>query len=186
MTVWHYKDYHRNLKLLTWKIISKWRFLIKLFWLNLRIQANITKVPKLLSTTKLRKAARIILVCSRSCKVWSIRITSSEREIWNPMKNRKEFKYIFVSQLQSMRYTNELSNQRRLDFFAPPLNLWEYMFSLLRKCLWCNGYPRRQWTRRHEFKSWTRLIAFHITLIPLGKVWIQLFSFQLWLNSRTD
>ena len=37
---------------------------------------------------------------------------------------------------------------------------------------WCNGYRRRKWTRRHEFKSWTRLIAFHIALIPLGKVWI--------------
>ena len=34
----------------------------------------------------------------------------------------------------------------------------------------------RKWTRRHEFKTWTRLIAFHIALIPLGKVWIQLFS----------
>ena len=34
----------------------------------------------------------------------------------------------------------------------------------------------RKWTRRHEFKSWTWLIAFHIALIPLGKVWIQLFS----------
>ena len=33
-----------------------------------------------------------------------------------------------------------------------------------------NGYRRRKWTRRHEFKSWTRLIAFHIALIPLGKV----------------
>ena len=41
-------------------------------------------------------------------------------------------------------------------------------------------------TRRHEFKSWTRLIAFHIALIPLGKVWIQLFSLQLWINSRAD
>ena len=51
--------------------------------------------------------------------------------------------------------------------------------------LWCNGY-RMNWTRRHEFKSWTRLIAFHIALIPLGKVWIQLFSLQLWVNSRTD
>ena len=53
-------------------------------------------------------------------------------------------------------------------------------------CPWCNGYRRRNWTRRHEFKSWTRLIAFHIALIPLGKVWIQLFSLQLWTNSRTD
>ena len=43
------------------------------------------------------------------------------------------------------------------------------------RCLWCNGYYRRKWTRRHEFKSWTRLIAYHIALIPLGKVWIQLF-----------
>ena len=57
---------------------------------------------------------------------------------------------------------------------------------LLRRCPWCNCYRRRKWTRRHEFKSWTRLIAFHIALIPLGKVWIQLFSFQLWVNSRTD
>ena len=49
-----------------------------------------------------------------------------------------------------------------------------------------NCYCRRKWTRRHEFKSWTRLIVFHIALIPLGKVWIQLFSLQLWVNSRTD
>ena len=54
------------------------------------------------------------------------------------------------------------------------------------RCPWCNCYRPRKWTRRHEFKSWTRLIAFHIALIPLGKVWIQLFSLQLWVNSRTD
>ena len=54
------------------------------------------------------------------------------------------------------------------------------------RCPWCNGYRRRKWTRRHEFKSWTKLIAFHIAQISLGKVWIQLFSLQLWVNSRTD
>ena len=59
---------------------------------------------------------------------------------------------------------------------------WLYNRSILRIYMypkrwpWCNGYRRRKWTRRHEFKSWTRLIAFHIALIPLGKVWIQLFS----------
>ena len=52
--------------------------------------------------------------------------------------------------------------------------------------LWCNGYRCRKWTQRYEFKSWTRLIAFHIALIPLGKVWIQLFFLQLWVNSRAD
>ena len=55
-----------------------------------------------------------------------------------------------------------------------------------RRCPWCSRYRRRKWTRRHEFKSWTWLTAFHIALIPLGKVWIQLFSLQLWVNSRTD
>ena len=44
----------------------------------------------------------------------------------------------------------------------------------------------RKWTRRHEFKSWTRLITFHIALIPFGKVWIQLYSLQLCVNSRAD
>ena len=29
-------------------------------------------------------------------------------------------------------------------------------------------------------------LHFHIALIPLGKVWIQLFSLQLWINSRAD
>ena len=53
-------------------------------------------------------------------------------------------------------------------------------------CTWCNGYPRRIWTRRHEFKSSTWLIEFHIALIPLGKVWNQIFSLQLWVNSRAD
>ena len=49
--------------------------------------------------------------------------------------------------------------------------------------VYANGYRRWKWTRRHEFISWTRLIAFQIALIPLGKVWIQLFSLQLWVNS---
>ena len=64
--------------------------------------------------------------------------------------------------------------------------LCEMNINCCRRCLWCNGYRRRKWTRRHEFKSWTRLIAFHRALIPLGKVWIQLFSLQLWVNSRAD
>ena len=42
--------------------------------------------------------------------------------------------------------------------------------SHLWRCPWCNGYRHRIWTWRYEFNSWTRLIAFHIALIPLGKV----------------
>ena len=72
--------------------------------------------------------------------------------------------------------------RRRLYGHLPPITktiLWW-------RCRWCSRYRRRKGTRRHEFKSWTRLISFHIALIPLGKVWIQLFSLQLWVNSRTD
>ena len=61
-----------------------------------------------------------------------------------------------------------------------------FVRSIIQRCPWCNDYCRRKWTRRHEFKSWTRLIAFHIALITLGKVWIRLFSLQLSVNSRVD
>ena len=62
----------------------------------------------------------------------------------------------------------------------------EHLFCFITWKWRCNGYRCRKWTRWHEFKSWTRLIAFYIALIPLGKVWIQLFSLQLWVNSRAD
>ena len=50
------------------------------------------------------------------------------------------------------------------------LTVQEFMSSVYQKptCPWCNGYRHRKWTRRHEFKSWTLLIAFHIAL-TLGK-----------------
>ena len=70
--------------------------------------------------------------------------------------------------------------KKALLFYSPSY------INLYWRCPWCNGYRRRKWTRWHEFKSWTTLIAFHIALIPLGKVWIQYFSFQLLVNSRTD
>ena len=40
--------------------------------------------------------------------------------------------------------------------------------------------------RWHVFKSWTRRTAFNRALIPLRKVWIQLFSLQQWVNSWAD
>ena len=33
------------------------------------------------------------------------------------------------------------------------------------RCPWCDGYRRRKWTWQYNFKSWKRLIAFHIALI---------------------
>ena len=57
---------------------------------------------------------------------------------------------------------------------------------LILKRLWCNGYRRKKWTQWPKFKSWTRLFVFHKALIHLGKVWFQLFSLLLWVNSRAD
>ena len=50
----------------------------------------------------------------------------------------------------------------------------------------CNGYCIRIWTLLLVFKSKTRLSLFHIAQIPLGKVYIRLFSFHLEANSSTN
>ena len=87
-------------------------------------------------------------------------------------------------------YSNNILNfqESTIILNAHSKKVWKHIIctSHIYTCPWYNGYHRRKWTRGHEFKSWTRLIAFHIALIPLGKVWIQLFSLQLWLNSRAD
>ena len=62
----------------------------------------------------------------------------------------------------------------------------EYITTNLWRCSWCHSYCHRKWTQRNEFKSCIKLIAFHIALITLGKVRIQLFSFQLWVNCGAD
>ena len=49
-----------------------------------------------------------------------------------------------------------------------------------------NGYCRGIRTGRPKFKSWTRLLAFRLLLIPFRKSLTQLFSLQLWVNSRAD
>ena len=38
-----------------------------------------------------------------------------------------------------------------------------------------NGYHHRTFNQLPQFKSWLRLVAFHVVLITLGKVWILLF-----------
>ena len=59
--------------------------------------------------------------------------------------------------------------ERVRDFRAGGKTWWWYIYIYIYgRCPWCNGYRRRIWTRRHECKSWTRFIAFHLALIPLG------------------
>ena len=104
----------------------------------------------------------------------------------DPRNKRKKFKK-WKEFIQYMNFKINKSKQSLIVKIKVYVNIFKWLIDVIWwMCLWCNGYHRRKWIRRHEFKSWTRLIAFHIVLIPLGKIWIQLFSLQLWVNSRTD
>ena len=90
-----------------------------------------------------------------------------------------------------------------------------YMLSSKYRYSWCRGYRGWKWIRKNKFKSMMRLLVFYIELIiftnhsaragydtrsflndvkcnqsrpglPMGKVWIRLFSFKLLVNSRAD
>ena len=44
--------------------------------------------------------------------------------------------------------------------------IYIYIYTLW--CPWCNGYRRRNWTRRHEFKSWTDCISHSTNTLGKG------------------
>ena len=121
-----------------------------------------------------------------SCRDPSFSNKSHERRIlvtcYNILKKRiisllwKQF-WQFGYVISFFLITKSMRNQKDSLFTFPIFFEWQ----LIMRC--------HEWQlimRRHEFKSWTRLIAFHIALIPLGKVWILLFSLQLWVNSGAD
>ena len=91
-----------------------------------------------------------------------------------------------ISVLMAWHDDDEVSKVGNYSRGWPEGSLFNSYHTKVWRCPWCSRYRRRKWTRRYKFKSWTKLIAFHIALIPLGKVWIQLFSLQLWVNSRID
>ena len=90
---------------------------------------------------------------------------------------------IYFKVSRSLVRRNILTTQNELMAFTGIFELWYIKksrfkksssiidrFRKFRRCLWCNGYHHGKWTWGHEFKSWTRLITFHIALIPLRKV----------------
>ena len=103
----------------------------------------------------------------------------------NPVKGVVHSLHLGIVANEKGAFRSHLTMVTSFTLYINILNK-HYIINRNKRCPWCNGYRRRKWTWRHESNSWTRLIAFHIALIPLGKVWIQLFSLQLWVNSRTD
>ena len=75
----------------------------------------------------------------------------------------------FSHQIQLMVFHWSLSDSKSPQVSRTLLSILAVLNNVWR-CPWCNGHRRSIWTLRHEFKSWMRLIAFHIALIPLGKL----------------
>ena len=59
------------------------------------------------------------------------------------------------------------------------LYIYIYIYIYIYRKHTCNGYCDGKWTWWPEFKSWTRVFAFLIARIPLGRVWTWLFFPQL-------
>ena len=55
-----------------------------------------------------------------------------------------------------------------MGWFYGRLTLIESYNAEDRRCPWCNGYRRRNWTRRHEFKSWTDCISHSTSTLGKG------------------
>ena len=53
--------------------------------------------------------------------------------------------------------------------FSHMLQQYTYICLIItRQCPWCNGYRRRNWTRQHEFKSWTDCISHSTNTLGKG------------------
>ena len=91
------------------------------------------------------------------------------------------FEYLFIFSLLSLFFTLWSTEVAKSIW-------WQVLFFLLINARYggARGVMVIVVGNGHGHKSWTKLIAFHIVLIPLGKVWIQLFSLQLWVNSMAD
>ena len=160
------------------------------------------KNPSNTDTQKLKKAQSKLtstyLKEQTECiqnQINKIRNSVEDRQSWiawqtineeSKRKSTSRAKLKTASQKNEYKCGNNISRICLENPLTLLINLSQKLLITNLRCSWCNGYRRRKGTRRHELKSWTTLIAFHIALIPLGKVWIQLSSLQLWVNSRVD
>ena len=76
---------------------------------------------------------------------------------------------VFPGDSLGLHFFYNLSWLVSLNIHLPNTREWYHIVNCNRKCPWCNGYRRRKWARRHEFKSWTTLIAFSQSINTLGK-----------------
>ena len=98
--------------------------------------------------------------------------------------------YIYIERRKKcMLEQNKYEKIRKKKLFVDQFILkyiYIYIYIYIRHGWWHNAFSHRKWTWQPNFNSWVRLFVFHIILIPLWKVWIQLFFCQLWINKKAD
>ena len=76
----------------------------------------------------------------------------------------------------SAKFPLNLKKQKFLNLKIRVFLIIYSIYIYIWKCTWYNGYPRRKWTLRSDFKSWTRLFTFLTALLSFRNIWIQLLS----------
>ena len=112
---------------------------------------------------------------------------------WSKLDMASGYKW-WVTDSPSRRTKKETVNKQRIDIkIIIKINLrkchallsifdsWDYLFRWRGVTLQC-----KKLTQLPEFKSWPRLFTFHIALITLGKLWIQLSSLQRHVKNKAD
>ena len=55
-----------------------------------------------------------------------------------------------------------------IDFSVCFMNTCDSCIAYKKRCSWSNGYRRRNWTQRHQFKSWTDCISHSTNTLGKG------------------
>ena len=92
----------------------------------------------------------------------SLNLGQTTRSCKNPPPQKKtELAELWT--LLSRLTTESEKKDKYLDLGKELEKLWNMKVTIIPivtwRCPWCNGYGRRNWTRRHEFKSWTDCIS---------------------------
>ena len=114
---------------------------------------------------------QIFWVKDIKCSYNIVADTKGQSDLWNVARIEIS---LFAQFLMNICSEVGIYQAKRLKSKSHRLLKWVW-FCLWRHSLY-NGYHCRKWTRQPKFKSWMRLLAFHMVLIPWEKIWIQLFS----------
>ena len=104
-------------------------------------------------------------------------------EVWTAVQTYKLFRFKEDGEKYRVLTMNRLNFTWCQDNRSDTINLSCKLQCKWRRSEW-NDYYRKRRTLCSEFKSRKNLFSFHIVPIPLGKVWIQLFSPQLCVEGQ--